>query len=312
MQGQIVLPAGVSIFIIAFLLALLPAGLFIWMWYLRRTDRPVPASTVVLSWLAGLALVLPAFQLEKWGGWLWQVISPETAHYFAGAALPLTGISDFFWPAVATFLVVALVEEGVRYILLRWWIGRGYSIDQVFDGLVLGVAAGLGFATLENTLYFLELFRQENFDTLVFVFFLRFLISTLAHISFGGIMGALIARGTFSMYKKSSFMRQAFLLPWFVHGLYDFLLGLNLTIYAVLVIVPPLMMLVVWAARREFFVISRKNGKLLLFEEAPISRRNEIVKKLLRQFDSPWNKNAPWLAQRAHRGALLRQLIDNG
>lgn len=295
MVEPIVLPPGLALGIIAFLLSLLPAGLFIWLWYLRHHERPVPGKTVAGAFLAGMILVVPAFQLERFAEGVWEVVSPSTVHYFAGAVLPLLNPLDILLPAFATFAIVALVEEGLRYILLRIWIKRSSVVDQVFDGLVLGVAAGLGFATLENTVYFLQLFQQGSYDTLVFVFFLRFLISTLAHISFGGLMGTLIARGVFDLYQPRTFFWRAAWIPWLLHGLYDLLLGVNQAFYAVLLLLPPLAVLIVWSTTREFFRIERKDGKLLVVGQIPETQQTRMLKKLLSSFHSPWNAQAPWM-----------------
>lgn len=310
MPGEIILPPGVALGIIAFLLALLPSTLMIWMWYLRRHDRPIPGRAVALAFGAGMVLVFPAFQLESFAGRYWQAISPATAHNFIGAVLPLQSLWDVLLPAIGTFFIVAAVEEGLRYLLLRVWIARSNVIDQVFDGLLVGLAAGLGFATLENAIYFLDLFQQGSYDTLVFVFFLRFLISTLAHISFGGLMGALIARGVFHIYRPGGYYWQAFLLPWFLHGLYDLLLGIDQSLYAVFLLLPALIVLALWTTRREFYIINRKNGHLLAVQQPPATKQRETVKKFLARFDSPWNTHAPWLNERLGQRTLLHQLKE--
>lgn len=306
------LPPGVSLGIIAFLLSLLPAGLFIWLWYLRRSDREVPASVVAMSFLAGMVLVLPAFRAENWLAGLWGWVSPATAHYFVGALLPLQSLRDVALPAVGTFLMVATVEEGLRYVFLLLWIKWRGAIDQVFDGLVVGIAAGLGFATVENTIYFLELFSQGRVDTLVFVFFLRFLVSTLAHISFGGVMGVFIARGVFDIYQPRRYLAAAFFLPWFLHGLYDLLLGINQSVYAVLMLLPVLGILVIWSGRKDFFVISRVGKRILVRQRPPVTREAQVLRAFLQQLDSPWNKFAPWLRERRARSHLLEQLEHDG
>ena len=310
MNEVVSLPPGVAIAIIAFLLSLLPAGLFIWLWYLRRVDRPVPSRTVAISFLIGLLLVWPAFKLEAWASDVWYAVSPATAHYFVGAVLPLQGMADVLLPALGTFVVVATVEEGLRFLMLLLWYRKSRDIDQVFDGLVVGIAAGLGFATMENTLYFLNLFTQGSFDTLVFVFFLRFMISTLAHISFAGLMGVMLARGIFAIYKvqKRQWIILALLVPWFLHGLYDLLLGLNLTIYAVLMLLPCLLILVAWINRREFFAIARQHGKILVNQRAPETRSMIVMRKYFKQTESPWNIYAPWLRERRLRYTILKDL----
>jgi RsiW-degrading membrane proteinase PrsW (M82 family) len=234
-------------------------------------------------------------------------VSPASVHYFEGAVLPLLTVVDILLPALATFLIVALTEEGLRYILLRVWVRFSSQIDQVFDGLVIGVAAGIGFATLENTVYFLNLFQQGNFDTLVFVFFLRFLISTLAHITFGGLMGTLIAQGAFDLYSPRRYYVRAFFLPWLLHGLYDLMLGVNQSFYAVLLLLPGLWALVVWQSRREFFTLHRKDGRFLVQEQAPQTARQRTVEQVASSFRSPWNKHAPWMAETQARRALTSE-----
>ncbi|MDP3997942.1 MAG: PrsW family glutamic-type intramembrane protease [Candidatus Andersenbacteria bacterium] len=302
-EQVVVLPPGVAIAILAFLLSLLPAGLFIWVWYLRRHERSVPAMAVVKAFGLGMFLVAPAFLLEKWAPVLWQMISPGTAYYFTGALSPIQGWADILWPAVGTFLIVALVEEGVRYLALWGWFRKSQLVDQVFDGLVLGLAAGLGFATLENSAYFFQLFSAGNFDTLVFVFFLRFLVSTLAHISFGGIMGVMLARGLFSVYNTRRYWWQAFLAPWCLHGFYDWMLAIDQTMYAVLLLLVPLIVLVLWTGRRDFYAIGRdSNGRLLVNQEPPAGSEAKVGRVSGRHYETPWNTQAPWLKfRRAYR-----------
>lgn len=305
---MLALPPGVALGVIAFLLSLLPAGLFIWLWYLRRHDRPVPVPAVAGAFLAGLALVWPAFKLEEWASQLWQRFSPATAYNFVGAMLPLQNPLDIFLPALGTFVIVATVEEGLRYIVLRLWMARSRIMDQVFDGLVIGLAVGLGFATVENTLYFLELFTQGSFDTLVFVFFLRFLISTLAHVSFGGLMGALLARGVLDLWRPRRFYVMALLVPWSLHGLYDLLLSLDRAVYAVLVLIPALIVLMSWTTRRDFFTVARLDGRVLAQPRVPDTRHAQVRRKFFERFESPWNAQAPWLRERRVRYTFLREL----
>lgn len=310
MTQGIILPPGVSIAIIAFLLSLLPASLFMWLWYLRRTDRSVAASSVALAFLLGLGLVPLAFFAEQYAAQTWQNLSPATFLYFSGSALPLQSLKDVGLAALGTFGIVAVIEEGLRYVVLRVWLTRSRVVDQVFDGLVIGIAMGIGFATLENTIYFWQQLQAGQLDTLVFIFFLRFLISTLAHISFGGLMGTLLTRGVFSLYNPRRYLLLAFWLPWCMHGLYDLFLSLEMSSYAILLLLPALIVLIAWAQRREFFIIHRKDGRLLVFQEAPQRHQAQAVRQFLKQFESPWNTYAPWLNERRKRGQLLDEISE--
>lgn len=311
MNEAILLPPGVSLAILAFLLSLLPAGLFLWLWYLRRHDRPVPARAVIYGMVLGAGIVIPAFWFESWAKAAWEWLSPATVHNFDGALLPLQRPLDIILPAIGTFGIVATVEEGLRYLALYVWYRRSSAVDQVFDGLVIGLATGLGFATLENTVYFLNLIQQGNFDTLIFVFFLRFIISTLAHISFGGIMGAILARGMFSLYRPRRYFLRAFWLTWFIHGLFDLLLSINLSLYAVVLLAPPLWVLITWTSRREFFVINRQGRERLVGQRAPATKEAKLMESFFKQFDSPWNLHAPWMREKRLRRRLLSNLEDN-
>ncbi|MBI1833608.1 MAG: PrsW family intramembrane metalloprotease [Candidatus Andersenbacteria bacterium] len=297
MAEPIILPAGAAIAIIAFLLALLPAGFFLWLWYLRRRDRSVPASVMAAAFVSGLLLIPAAFWLEEGGQKIWAFLSPATVHYFSTDTLALFELQDAILPAIAAFLIVATVEEGLRYIVLRVWFRFSKGIDQIFDGLIVGVGVGVGFATLENTLYFLDLFRGGSFDTLVFVFFLRFAISTLAHVSFSGLMGVWLAKNSLEFLSGRRYALMAFFIPWFLHGLFDWLLTIGMSMYAVLVLLAPLLVLIGWAGQSHMFVVHRRNGKTLAAGEAVSSREVRAVNKLMQTQDSPWNKYAPWLSR---------------
>ncbi|SNZ17177.1 Membrane proteinase PrsW, cleaves anti-sigma factor RsiW, M82 family [Natronoarchaeum philippinense] len=63
------------------------------------------------------------------------------------AMVPVVGIVLYF------FLVVGPIEEIVKLLAVRLYAYRGDAFQTVTDGAVYGAVAGLGFATIENTLY---------------------------------------------------------------------------------------------------------------------------------------------------------------
>ncbi|WP_154018414.1 PrsW family intramembrane metalloprotease [Halolamina rubra] len=71
-------------------------------------------------------------------------------------AIPLVGMGLFF------FLVVAPVEEAVKWLAIRLHAFRRPEFDAVIDGAVYGAVAGLGFATIENTLYVVQGFLRAQ------------------------------------------------------------------------------------------------------------------------------------------------------
>jgi len=66
--------------------------------------------------------------------------------------LGLIGFVLFF------YLVVAPVEETVKWLAVRLYAFRSRDFDAVVDGAVYGAMAGLGFATIENALYITQQF----------------------------------------------------------------------------------------------------------------------------------------------------------
>ncbi|QKY18906.1 PrsW family intramembrane metalloprotease [Halolamina sp. CBA1230] len=71
-------------------------------------------------------------------------------------SIPLIGMALFF------FIVVAPVEEAVKWLAVRLHAYRQPEFDAVIDGAVYGAVAGLGFATIENTLYVVQGFLRAQ------------------------------------------------------------------------------------------------------------------------------------------------------
>ncbi|WP_158058102.1 PrsW family intramembrane metalloprotease [Halorussus halophilus] len=61
--------------------------------------------------------------------------------------VPAIGLVLFF------YLIVAPVEETVKWLAIRLYAFRSSRFDAVIDGAVYGAMAGLGFATIENAIY---------------------------------------------------------------------------------------------------------------------------------------------------------------
>ncbi len=230
----------VSLVVLAALLSLLPVVLLFWIYYLREREPSVSSRVVTRFFAAGMFTVLPAIILESGAHAVTQEVSPILAGAFFTEFFAVRNVPELLLAFVVAFGVVALVEEGFRFLVLRFIFRRSAELDQVVDGLQVGVASGIGFAFVENTLYFLRLFQRLDFNTLAVVFFLRFLISTFGHISFGGVMGVELARATASPLDRRSRLWRAFLIPWVLHGLFDVLLSIRLSAYTVLFLLLPL------------------------------------------------------------------------
>jgi RsiW-degrading membrane proteinase PrsW (M82 family) len=190
---------------ILLLVASIGPGL-LWLWYFYRQDRyePEPIKLVLKIFFAGVLLVIPAGMLEQiWRGQL------------------LAAVRNADWPTflVMAFLVVALIEEGLKTGFLWWLVGSNKELNEPTDGIIYGITLGLGFASLENLLW------AEVFGFGVAA--LRAVITTLAHASFTGWMGYYVAQYKLKFPDKPLILFSGFLLAFASHGLYDFLLFLR-------------------------------------------------------------------------------------
>jgi len=112
-----------------------PALIILWYFYHKDRYEPEPRRYVIGTFILGGTLSVGiAYVLESIltvGGMI-KPILPTTAFYVA--------------------LVAGLVEEPAKALAVRWPYKAG-QMDGIMDGLVYGVAAGLGFAATENFLY---------------------------------------------------------------------------------------------------------------------------------------------------------------
>ena len=117
------------------------------------------------------------------------------------------------------FIVVALSEEGFKYLILKRATWKNPNFNCTFDAVVYAVSVSLGFALWENIQY---VFSYGLTTALV-----RAVTAVPGHASFGVLMGACYgaakrceSRGELDRSKR--FMRSGLILPVLAHGFYDF------------------------------------------------------------------------------------------
>lgn len=96
-------------------------------------------------------------------------------------------ILSYIWYA---FAVVAFSEEGSKFLVLRFYAYPKKMFREPFDGVVYGVAIGMGFATVEN----IEYVRQFGLETGVS----RFFLAIPAHAAFAVLMGYSVGLAKFA------------------------------------------------------------------------------------------------------------------
>lgn len=117
--------------------------------------------------------------------------------------------------AIHAFLIVALVEEGSKFIFVRGMLYNNVNFNEPFDGIVYSVMVGMGFATFENVLYVLN----DGFS----VGIMRMFTAVPAHACFAVLMGFYLGKAKFD-HKKGNYGLYALGVATLFHGLYDYCL----------------------------------------------------------------------------------------
>lgn len=116
------------------------------------------------------------------------------------------------------FLVVAVIEEGVKFLVLKRLSWRHPAFNYRYDGVVYAVFVSLGFAALENVGYL--------YTFGVSVLLPRALLAVPAHMGLSVFMGAYYGRAKVCCNQgdKQGCVRNlwvSYLLAVFLHGFYD-------------------------------------------------------------------------------------------
>jgi len=190
---------------LSYLLIGFAPGLF-WLWFFRRKDdhEPEPRSVVLRLFALGCLSTVPVLLFRPT---LEGILPPEPG--------PTRDLLD-------AFVVTAAGEEAVK--LLAFAAGAMFSrhLDEPLDGVIYGVAAALGFASVENVLY---VFGHDDPSLVV----PRAFTATLGHVAFTGIAGYALGRARFSPRAAARIGTPAagFLLAVVLHGGYDYFLFLG-------------------------------------------------------------------------------------
>jgi len=276
-------------------LAIFPALFWFWFYfvYLARTEKGIRKIGMGL-FVAGLITSAAAYVIERAGFDLlpsFGGIGESLLFIFRGGTPRET--SDILWLALYSFLFVALVEEGVKYIGIRLFVFPSLKVDRVVDMIRGGVAIGLGFATAENILYFFGALEGGGLGELAEVFFLRFALSTFAHTLYSAIMAYYLGIAKFHVLYRAQFLRSALLLPVIVHGIFNFFIILGINVVSLLALAIVFVVLLGWFSSRINFqaflpAAEAKRALLPLFPnrtefEAFVSHERvtyEVIRKL--------------------------------
>lgn len=122
-------------------------------------------------------------------------------------------------------LVAPFIEELTKgaFILVAFWLKR---VDNITDGILLGVVIGLGFAASENVLYAENVYAASGELAMWNNLWFREIHTTLLHASATAVWGAFIGYSCFlRQTQRKLTIFNGFILAMLTHGFWNFMAG---------------------------------------------------------------------------------------
>ena len=183
-------------------IAIIPSILLcLYIYYMDVVEKE-PIHLLLTLFFVGVLLTVPASFLEQ------LIISATELDYY--------NVKDSF---VLSFVVIALVEEGYKFIALFFSSWKNKEFNHKYDAIVYAVFISLGFATLEN----IEYIRNNSINIALY----RGIISVPAHAFYAVASGFFLGLAKEKSINKETkkmllYLFFALLVPIILHGLFDF------------------------------------------------------------------------------------------
>lgn len=159
--------------------ALLPAILLAVYVFKKDKIEKEPLSLLVILFCLGALSCIPAGLLEE------VIIGGVDLYFFRNITHQgkdiLTGIGSQYYDFIKYFFGVALIEEGLKWLILRFVTFKSEDFNCLFDGMIYAIFVSLGFAAFENVGYVL-MYGWSNA-------IMRAVLSVPGHMFFAVMMG---------------------------------------------------------------------------------------------------------------------------
>lgn len=179
----------------------------IWLlFYLRKDSHPESNRMILKIFIYGMLSALPAILLEF------------------GFFEMTKGLQSVFLASILNiFIGVALVEEFLKFLVVKEKALTHKECDEPLDIMLYMVVAGLGFAAVENILILFGLGSVIPIQKTLAVILIRFLGATFLHTLSSAYLGFFLALSRGALQKNRIFL---FLLglggATLLHGFYNF------------------------------------------------------------------------------------------
>ncbi|ORC36866.1 hypothetical protein B4O97_04370 [Marispirochaeta aestuarii] len=119
------------------IMAIIPSLVLVLLFMRFDRRRPEPRGEILRAFVLGVFSTIPVLVLEI-------LVDAFFSPWFT---------NPLYLAVLEAFVVAALCEEGIKLMVVRYFLYRRAHFNEVMDGILYTVAAGLGFACLENIIY---------------------------------------------------------------------------------------------------------------------------------------------------------------
>tara|TARA_X000000950_G_scaffold48872_1_gene57002 strand:- start:1977 stop:2663 length:687 start_codon:yes stop_codon:yes gene_type:complete len=200
----------------ALLLATILPSILIILFFVYSDKFKEPKGEILKVFFYGILITIPAYFLNTYLDAFWY------NNFRVSEGL------------ISSFLTAAPVEEGLKLSILYFFVYKMKDFNEPIDGIVYGVTASLGFATLEN-FYYVYLLADYFETSSMSLAILRSFSAVPAHAVFGVFMGYFFMKYVF--IKKGDNLLFAFIVPFVLHGCYNLFASSNFIVSLGLVLV---------------------------------------------------------------------------
>ena len=190
--------------IVCLLICVIPGILFAMVFYRADRYEREPTHYLVLVFLWGM---VPSVLIS-------QVLNPHLIGHLA--RLDRATVDILVAPAIEEILKMFAIAS--IFVLAR------QEFDGVLDGLVYGAMVGIGFATAENYVYYLDAIQTRGWYALFELFILRGLVFGLSHAMYSGIVGVGfgMARHVIGKWKRIKYIAAGIVGAYAVHAVHNY------------------------------------------------------------------------------------------
>ncbi|MBQ2639385.1 MAG: PrsW family intramembrane metalloprotease [Bacilli bacterium] len=186
----------IVVLLVSLIVSLAPS-IMLYRWFIKKSDDKKYKEICKESFKKGIFSVL-------------FITLTSLAFAIIGIIFKLLKINPIIYQAYYTFIVLALSEELIKFLTFKKVIKKNKYKYNWYNLTIFMTIVGLGFGCIENATY--------SFGSGIIVMLLKGI--SIGHAGYGFIMGWFYSKMLET--KKKVYGVLSFIIPWLLHGLYDF------------------------------------------------------------------------------------------